>query len=591
MPPARADYLAPWWAAWLHGVPHRDLRLQPVPAAFRPRDPEYQQSLLFLGLVAAVCLGLNLLFLTAYLLCLCCCKRDEEPDTKRPHACCVTWMAVTAGLICCTAVGIGFYGNSETNDGVYQLLYALDNANHTLTGIDALVAGSTQRLQGGLEQHLGRLSEVLAPRADYLQTLKFLQQLAAGVVLQLSGLPAWHGVSAQLTALAARAAYVEYYRWLAYLLFFILVLTVCLLACLGLAKRSRCLLTVMLCCGLLTLVLSWASMALDTAAAVGTSDFCVAPDKFIMNQTESEISAEVVHYYLYCEQSLSNPFQQVWGAQSPSGWGPGGRWALIIPLLPPPQALTVFQRSLTTMQIQTQGLIQFALPLFPTAEVWGEVCVGVIPRPQGSPPPCSNAVLTPLPPHSPQKDLLGVQQLLNASETSLHQLTAMLDCRGLHKVSRGPGRARAAPRAPPNPPSNPCVLPQDYLDALIGICYDGVEGLLYLVLFSLLVAASFSTIICATPRAWKHLAGRDRDYDDMDEEDPFNPQARRIAAHNPARGQLRSFCSYSSSLGSQSSLHPPAQTISNAPYSPSMRATYLSVTDEHVRPFNTEFPA
>lgn len=88
----------------------------------------------------------------------------------------------------------------------------------------------------------------------------------------------------------------------------------------------------------------------------------------------------------------------------------------------------------------------------------------------------------------------------------------MLDCRGLHKVSRGPGRARAAPRGPPSPPPKPPAPPrvplQDYLDALIGICYDGVEGLLYLVLFSLLVAASFSTIICATPRAWKHLAGR-----------------------------------------------------------------------------------
>lgn len=43
MPPARADYLAPWWAVWLHGLPHRGLRLQPVPAAFRPRDPDYQQ--------------------------------------------------------------------------------------------------------------------------------------------------------------------------------------------------------------------------------------------------------------------------------------------------------------------------------------------------------------------------------------------------------------------------------------------------------------------------------------------------------------------------------------------------------------------
>ncbi|XP_058708024.1 protein tweety homolog 2 isoform X2 [Poecile atricapillus] len=539
MGPARADYLAPWWAAWLHGLPHRGPSLQPVPSTFRPQDPDYQQSLLFLGLVAAVCLGLNLLFLIVYLICLCCCKRDQDPETKRPHSCCVTWMAVTAGLICCAAVGIGFYGNSETNDGVFQLLYALDHANQTLTGIDSLVASTTLQMDGGLEQHLARLNELLASRGDYVQTLKFTQQLASSIALQLQGLPAWRGVSADLTELSGQVAYVEYYRWLAYLLFFILVLTVCLLACLGLAKHSRCLLVMMLCCGLLMLVLSWASLAVDTAAAVGTSDFCVAPDKFIMNQTDDEISAEVVHYYLYCDQSLSSPFQQ---------------------------ALTVFQRSLTTMQIQIQGLIQYALPLFPTAE----------------------------------KDLLAVQQLLNSSESSLHQLTALLDCRGLHK---------------------------DYLDGLIGICYDGVEGLLYLGLFSLLAAAAFSTVICAAPRAWQQLAGRERDYDDMDEEDPFNPQARRIATHHPPRGQLRSFCSYSSSLGSQSSLHPPAQTVSNAPvseymnqavlfggnpryenvpligrgsppptlscpsrYSPSMRATYLAVTDEHVR-HRGDFPA
>uniref|UniRef100_A0A8B9D1M4 Protein tweety homolog n=1 Tax=Anser cygnoides TaxID=8845 RepID=A0A8B9D1M4_ANSCY len=76
-------------------------RLPPPRGAERlPPHPFPPQSLLFLGLVAAVCLGLNLLFLTAYLICLCCCKRDEEPETKRPHSCCVTWMAVTAGLIC-----------------------------------------------------------------------------------------------------------------------------------------------------------------------------------------------------------------------------------------------------------------------------------------------------------------------------------------------------------------------------------------------------------------------------------------------------------------------------------------------------------
>ncbi|XP_039085732.1 protein tweety homolog 2 isoform X1 [Hyaena hyaena] len=531
---ARVEYVAPWWVAWLHSVPHLGLRLQPVDSTFNPRDESYRESLMFLGLLAAVCLGLNLIFLAAYVVCACCCRRDEAVQTKRHNSCCVTWTAVVAGLICCAAVGVGFYGNSETGDGVYQLIYALDNANHTFSGIDVLVSGTTQKMKVDLEQHLARLSEILAARSDYIQTLNFMQQMAGNVIVQLSGLPAWREVTAVLTEVADQTTYVEYYRWLSYLLLFILDLLICLVTCLGLARRSRGLLASMLCCGVLAVFLSWTSLAADTAAAVSTSDFCSAPDTFILNVTEDHIRTEVTRYYLYCSQSVSSPFQQ---------------------------ALTVFQRSLTTMQIQVAGLLQFAVPLFPTAE----------------------------------KDLLGIQLLLNSSESGLHQLTAMLDCRGLHK---------------------------DYLDALAGICYDGIEGLLYLGLFSLLAALAFSTMICTGPRAWKHFTTRDRDYDDIDGDDPFNPQARRIATHNPPRGQLRSFCSYSSGLGSQTSLQPPAQTISNAPvseymnqamlfggnpryenvpligrgsppptYSPSMRATYLSVADEHLRHYGNEFPA
>ncbi|KAB0400677.1 hypothetical protein E2I00_008302, partial [Balaenoptera physalus] len=404
------------------------------------------------------------------------------------------------------AVGVGFYGNSEVNDGAYQLIYSLHSANHTFSGIDVLVSGTTQKMKVDLEQHLARLSEIFATRGDYLQTLKFMQQMAGNVIVQLAGVPVWTEVTEELTELASQTGYVEYYRWLSYLLFFVLDLLLCLLACLGLAKSSRCLLA------------SWTSLAADTAAAVGTGDFCAAPDAFILNITEGQLRTEVTRYYLYCSQSTSSPFQQ---------------------------ALTIFQRSLSNMQVQVTGLLQFAVPLFPTAE----------------------------------KDLLRIQLLLNSSESSLHQLMAMLDCRGLHK------------------------------------------GLLYLGLFSLLAALAFSTMICMGPGAWKHFATRDRDYDDIDN-DPFNPQARRIAAHNPPRGQLRSFCSYSSGLGSQTSLQPPAQTISNAPvseymnqavlfsgnpryenvpligrgsppptYSPSMRATYLSVADEHLRPYGNEFPA
>ncbi|XP_029069106.1 protein tweety homolog 2 isoform X1 [Monodon monoceros] len=491
------------------------------------------QSLLFLGLVAAVGLGLNLVFLAAYLVCVCCSLQSSAVQTKHRHPCCITWTAVAAGLVCCAAVGVGFYGNSEANDGVYQLIYSLDNANHTFSGIDVLVSGTTQKMKVDLEQHLARLSEIFATRGDYLQTLKFMQQMAGNIIVQLAGVPVWTEVTKELTELVNQTGYVEYYRWLSYLLLFVLDLVLCLLACLGLAKSSRCLLASVLCCGVVALLLSWTSLAADTAVAVGTGDFCAAPDAFILNITEGQLRTEVTRYYLYCSQSASSPFQQ---------------------------ALTVFQRSLTTMHIQVTGLLQFAVPLFPTAE----------------------------------KDLLRIQLLLNSSESSLHQLMAVLDCRGLHK---------------------------DYLDALTGICYDGLEGLLYLGLFSLLAALAFSTMICMGPGAWKHFATRNRDYDDIDD-DPFNPQARRIAAHNPPRGQLRSFCSYSSGLGSQTSLQPPAQTISNAPvseymnqavlfggnpryenvpligrgsppptYSPSMRATYLSVADEHLRHYGNEFPA
>ena len=42
----------------------------------------------------------------------------------------------------------------------------------------------------------------------------------------------------------------------------------------------------------------------------------------------------------------------------------------------------------------------------------------------------------------------------------------------------------------------------------MGVCYDGVEGLLYLCLFSLLAAGAFCTMLCAIPRAWRQIANR-----------------------------------------------------------------------------------
>ncbi|XP_055006202.1 protein tweety homolog 2 [Boleophthalmus pectinirostris] len=473
----RVDYIAPWWTYWLHNFPHINLRLQPADSSFQPQNEEYQQTLAFFACVAAACLGVNLLLLAVYLGCLCCRGDDrDDHDDKKTKSCCVTWSAVAAGLLTCVAVGVGFYGNSETNDGVYQVTYSMYNANATLGGVQSLVTGTMASLRSGLQQHLERLDEIFSTRGDFVQSLRFLQQMTDSVVRQLLGLPDWARAEMDLSDLAQRAARVEYYRWLSYLLLLILDLVICLLACLGLAKQSRWLLTTMMVCGVLALILSWASLGAELATAVGTSDFCVAPDRFLMSQTQGIVGGDIVHYYLYCNQTLNNPFQQ---------------------------PLAIFQRSMTTMQIQIQALLQFAVPLFPTAE----------------------------------RDLLGIQKVLNSSESSLHQLTALLDCRGLNK---------------------------DYVDSMFGVCYDGVEGVLYLCLFSLLSAVAFTLMLCSVPRAWRQIAARERDYGDIDEEDPFNPRARRTNSQTP-NTNLQSLCSYSSSLGSQSSVHrPPATATTTA---------------------------
>lgn len=62
------------------------------------------------------------------------------------------------------------------------------------------------------------------------------------------------------------------------------------------------------------------------------------------------------------------------------------------------------------------------------------------------------------------------------------------------------GWAKAPPCSLTMPPH--LSRPQDYVQALTGFCYDGVEGLIYLALFSFVTALMFSSIVCSVPHTW-----------------------------------------------------------------------------------------
>ncbi|XP_011852396.1 PREDICTED: protein tweety homolog 1 [Mandrillus leucophaeus] len=375
-------------------------RLRPGPRltpALAPRPPEAlrgdprpqspPEALLLVAALAGLGLGLSLIFIAVYLIRFCCCRPPEPPGSKTPSpgGGCVTWSCIVALLTGCIGIGIGFYGNSETSDGVSQLSSALLHANHTLSAIDHLVLETVERLG-----EVCGFSPTISPP-----------------------------------------------RWLAYVLLLLLELLVCLFTLLGLAKQSKWLVIVMTVMSLLVLVLSWGSMGLEAATAVGLSDFCSNPDPYVLNLTQEEtgLSSDILSYYFLCNQAVSNPFQQ---------------------------RLTLSQRALANIHSQLLGLEREAVPQFPSA----------------------------------QKPLLSLEETLNVTEGNFHQLVALLHCRGLHK---------------------------DYGAALRGLCEDALEGLLFLLLFSLLSAGALATALCSLPRAWALFPPSD-DYDDTDDDDPFNPQ-------------------------------------------------------------------
>lgn len=79
--------------------------------------------------------------------------------------------------------------------------------------ISTQVAGSLGDVQSGLRQHLERLDEIFAARADYLQTLGFMRLMVNNVIRELTALPDVTQANADLAAIADRTAFLEYYRW------------------------------------------------------------------------------------------------------------------------------------------------------------------------------------------------------------------------------------------------------------------------------------------------------------------------------------------------------------------------------------------
>ncbi|XP_055264816.1 protein tweety homolog 3 [Moschus berezovskii] len=478
---AGVSYAAPWWVSLLHRLPHFDLHWEATSSQFRPEDTDYQQALLLLGAAALACLALDLLFLLFYSFWLCCRRRKNEEHLDA-DCCCTAWCVIIATLVCSAGIAVGFYGNGETSDGIHRATYSLRHANRTVAGVQDRVWDTAAALNRTAEPSLQSLERQLAARPEPLRAVQRLQGLLQTLLGYTAAIPFWRNAAVSLEALAEQ---VDLYDWYSLTPSPPPPIVVCLLlpregrdeAALqeravpvsgmwlraeGLGPGPR---------------LPGDNFPLTPACSHTDTDTRMLTQAHLRSDTHMQARAcrdMHAHKGTYRQAHVHSAHTQVWThthactQMSVSTYTARAAAGVTEPPSPPtdilqyylacsPHAVNPFQQKLSGSHKALVEMQDLAAELLKTVS-WE---------------------------YPATKDpLLRVQEVLNGTEVNLQHLTALVDCRSLHL---------------------------DYVQALTGFCYDGVEGLVYLALFSFVTALMFSSIVCSVPHTWQQKRGPDED--------------------------------------------------------------------------------
>lgn len=225
-------------------------------------------------------------------------------------------------------------------------------------------------------------------------------------------------------------------------------------------------------------------------------------------------ASDILNYYFLCNQAVSNPFQQVRAAgkvppppvgeggaaagtagsgrgcrcHGPRLWSRGRRVGRERRLPRLPQRLTLTQRALANIHSQLQGLEREAGVQSSSAQVsrpavkaWTGPARRAGPAGRGGArglwagPWGRPGLSSWRDNHPPQlafkEPLLSLEETLNVTEGNFHQLVALLNCRGLHKVILVPcqnsSRGASGPFSPPTSSLSPTALENPTLSSLI----------------------------------------------------------------------------------------------------------------------------
>ncbi|XP_033224016.1 protein tweety isoform X1 [Belonocnema kinseyi] len=304
------QYTVPQLARFFHCMPHLNVSLHSVNNTFNPRSEIYLESLGILGSIPAAWLIFTLLVLLVYLVTRCC---DRKPRHRRSIALLKCSLAVLA-LLCCGAVAVGLYGNDDVHNGLIQLITAAKHVDDMIMDVRNQTEKIEQTVQKKILPQMTALEDEFDAPANNKTILGLLLKASermnqnASIAVNRSFEIRRPLTGITLTGAVALAERIEQLRWPITMAVLSVLLILCVVLLVGVARHSRCALITFSVFGLFAVIVSWlmASMYLSTSVALG--DLCVSPDGYIAKSSPNILTSEVLSYYTQCESMHNNPF-------------------------------------------------------------------------------------------------------------------------------------------------------------------------------------------------------------------------------------------------------------------------------------------
>ncbi|XP_021914768.1 protein tweety-like isoform X3 [Zootermopsis nevadensis] len=305
-------YYPPPLAYFFHAFPHLNITCHPVNSTFDPDSSIYLESLGILGSLPAAWLIFTLLVLLIYLLTRCC---DRRPRPK--HSIIVLkWTLAIFTLLCCAAIGIGLYGNDDVHNGLVQFILATQSMDDIITAVKNQTGTIETTLTHKVEPLLTELRDVFDnPVANQTAREMVFVALKAVTGNTTTALHSVQDISGQLKGVTLHGIVsvvqiAEGIRWPVTMAVLSILLVFCVVLLFGVARHSRCALITFSVFGLFAVIISWLLSSLYLATSVALGDLCMSPDGFLEREAVTTLKADILSYYIRCDQARTNPFFQ-----------------------------------------------------------------------------------------------------------------------------------------------------------------------------------------------------------------------------------------------------------------------------------------